>query len=100
MLVGRPNAGKSTLLNVLAGRARAVVSPVAGTTRDAIWAEVRLARGMVRVVDVAGVEEVGSGQPAVGSAEEEIARQMRGQAMREVGEADLVVLVVEASGGS
>ncbi|MDB5318617.1 MAG: trmE [Phycisphaerales bacterium] len=96
VLVGRPNAGKSTLLNALAGRQRAVVSNIAGTTRDAIWAEVRLARGMVRVVDVAGVEEVGSGQSAVGSEEEGIARQMHAQAMREVGEADLVILVREA----
>jgi tRNA modification GTPase len=100
VLVGRPNAGKSTLLNALSGRARAVVSNVAGTTRDAIWAEVRLARGMVRVVDVAGVEEVGSGQSAVGSAEESIARQMREQAMRAVGEADLVVFIVDAVGNS
>jgi tRNA modification GTPase len=100
VLVGRPNAGKSTLLNALSGRARAVVSNVAGTTRDAIWAEVRLARGLVRVVDVAGVEEVGSGQGAVGSAEESIARQMREQAMRAVGEADLVVFVVDAVGNS
>jgi tRNA modification GTPase len=98
VLVGRPNAGKSTLLNALAGRERAVVSEVAGTTRDAIWAEVRLARGVVRVVDVAGVEE-GSGFGVQGSGEESIARQMREQAMREVGGADLVILVREALDG-
>jgi tRNA modification GTPase len=90
VLVGRPNAGKSTLLNALAGRHRAVVSPVAGTTRDAIWAEVALARGMVRVVDVAGIDEAGG---AAG----EVERQMREQAMREVGEADLVVMVEDST---
>jgi tRNA modification GTPase len=95
VLIGRPNAGKSTLLNSLAKTERAVVSAVAGTTRDAIWAEVRLARGMVRVVDVAGIEEVGSGQLAVGSVEAEIARKMHEQAMKAVGGADIVVWVEE-----
>ena len=55
MLCGRPNAGKSTLLNALAGRTRAVVSPAAGTTRDLLSAEVELERGAVRIVDTAGL---------------------------------------------
>src|SRR4029079_6619678 len=42
VLVARPTAGKSTLLNALAGRPRAVTSPVAGTTRDVLSAEVAL----------------------------------------------------------
>ncbi len=96
VLIGRPNAGKSTLLNALAGVERAVVSDVAGTTRDALWAEVRLARGVVRVVDVAGIEE-GLGVGVQGSAEEAIARQMREQAMREVEGADLLVRVEDGS---
>jgi tRNA modification GTPase len=89
VLVGRPNAGKSTLLNALAGRERAVVSNIAGTTRDAIWAEVRLARGMVRVVDVAGF--------STDLAHDEIERQMHEQAMREVATAELVVMVQDVS---
>jgi tRNA modification GTPase len=101
VLVGAPNAGKSTLLNALAGRDRAVVSPVAGTTRDAIAEHVRLARGVVQVVDVAGLEE-GSGFRVQGSgnALADIARQMREHASREVATADLVVLVHDPTSGA
>jgi tRNA modification GTPase len=59
VLVGQPNAGKSSLLNALAGYERAVASPVAGTTRDALAAVVTLPRGWARVIDIAGIEESG-----------------------------------------
>jgi tRNA modification GTPase len=99
VLVGRPNAGKSTLLNALAGRERAVTSPVAGTTRDALTAEVVLPRGMVRVTDVAGIEE--EGEPEDGGAAwtpvAEIEARMRQQALRAVEAADYVVLVRDAT---
>jgi tRNA modification GTPase len=87
VLVGRANAGKSTLLNALAGAQRAVVSPVAGTTRDALSAEVALRRGLVRVVDVAGLED----EPR-----DEIEQKMRQRALEMVEAADVVVLVREA----
>ena len=89
VLVGRPNAGKSTLLNALAGGRRAVVSEAAGTTRDALSAEVPLARGLVRVVDVAGLEE----EPGAG----EIERQMRRRALEALEAADVVVRVRDAT---
>jgi tRNA modification GTPase len=92
VLVGRPNAGKSTLLNALAGHDRAVVSPVAGTTRDVVSADIKLARGIVKLLDVAGLEE-NSGFEAMGSAEESIARQMRERALKTVETSDAIVLV-------
>jgi tRNA modification GTPase len=90
VLVGRPNAGKSTLLNALAGRDRAAVSPVAGTTRDVLSAEVMLARGAIILKDVAGLGD----QPPPGN---EIAQKMRSHAMREMESADVVVLVEDAT---
>ena len=54
-LVGRPNVGKSSLLNSLVGRDRALVSEVAGTTRDAIDTVLRWHGKSVRLVDTAGI---------------------------------------------
>ena len=57
VLAGRPNAGKSTLFNVLLGRPRAVVSPIAGTTRDVLEEELPLGESRVLLCDCAGIEE-------------------------------------------
>lgn len=54
VLVGLPNVGKSSLLNRLAGRDRAIASPIAGTTRDRIAAPITLPDGHALLVDVAG----------------------------------------------
>lgn len=89
VLVGRPNAGKSTLLNALAGHERAVISPVAGTTRDVLSVEVPLRRGMIRIIDAAGIEETSTQSP--------IESQMRANAIRAVQQADMVVLLHEAT---
>jgi tRNA modification GTPase len=89
VLVGHPNAGKSTLLNALAGHERAVVSDIAGTTRDAISAEVALRRGIVRVIDVAGLEPVTS----TDGVQRQIDEQMQTTALRTIESADVVVHV-------
>jgi tRNA modification GTPase len=91
VLAGRPNAGKSTLLNALAGRQRAVTSPVAGTTRDVISAEVALRRGIVQLIDAAGIDAgPGANQP-------DIERQMTQNALRALEAADVLVLVRDST---
>ncbi|GBR76301.1 ribosome-associated GTPase EngA [Candidatus Termititenax persephonae] len=56
-IVGRPNVGKSSLLNALLGRERSIVSPLAGTTRDAIDEEISRAKTIFRFVDTAGIRK-------------------------------------------
>lgn len=90
VLVGAVNAGKSSLLNVLLGRERAIVTDVAGTTRD--WIEERLVLGGValRLVDTAGLR-VGEGATDV----VELEGIRRGREL--AASADLLVLVHDAS---
>jgi tRNA modification GTPase len=57
VLVGEPNVGKSSLLNALAGAELAIVTPIAGTTRDRIAQDIQIEGVAVRVVDTAGLRE-------------------------------------------
>jgi tRNA modification GTPase len=86
-LVGPPNAGKSSLLNALLGRERAIVSPVAGTTRDVVEATVALAGVPVRLLDTAGL-----GMPR----DPIEAEGMRHTALA-MDEADLLIVVLDGS---
>ncbi|MGB0562937.1 MAG: ribosome biogenesis GTPase Der, partial [Spirulinaceae cyanobacterium] len=56
-IVGRPNVGKSTLLNTLTGANRSIVSPIAGTTRDAIDTRVKRNQQFYRLIDTAGIRK-------------------------------------------
>ncbi len=58
-IIGRPNVGKSTLLNTMTGSSRAIVSPIAGTTRDAVDEVIEHAGQQLRIVDTAGIRRKG-----------------------------------------
>jgi GTP-binding protein len=58
-IIGRPNVGKSTLLNALTGTSRAIVSPIAGTTRDAVDEVVEYQGQTLRIIDTAGIRRKG-----------------------------------------
>ncbi len=58
-IIGRPNVGKSTLLNALTGTARSIVSPIAGTTRDAVDEVLEYNGKQLRIIDTAGIRRKG-----------------------------------------
>ncbi len=77
VLRGEPNAGKSSLLNALCAEEAAIVSDVAGTTRDTIWRDIRMDDVWIRLIDTAGIE---SAQDDLQSAGQRMAEQMAEQA--------------------
>jgi GTP-binding protein len=87
VIAGRPNVGKSTLFNRLAGRRSAIVSDTPGVTRDRKDAEAMLRGRNVRLVDTAGLEE---------SDPEAIYGRMRASSEAAVQQADLIVFVIDA----
>ncbi len=90
VIAGRPNVGKSTLFNRLAGRRSAIVSDTPGVTRDRKDAEAMLRGRTVRLVDTAGLEE---------SDPEAIYGRMRASSETAVQQADLIVFVIDARAG-
>lgn len=90
VIAGRPNVGKSTLFNKLAGRRHAIVSDTPGVTRDRKEAEALLRGKRIRLVDTAGLEE---------AAPDTLPGRMRASSEAAVAQADLVVFVVDARAG-
>ncbi|HEX5630930.1 MAG TPA: ribosome biogenesis GTPase Der [Acidimicrobiia bacterium] len=91
-IVGRPNVGKSTLLNRLAGEERVLVSPEPGTTRDPIDVVVDIDGTSYRVVDTAGIRRRSRSGGPTESWSVERARAV-------VEDADIVLLVIDGTGG-
>lgn len=85
LILGRPNAGKSSLLNRLAGREAAIVTEIAGTTRDVLREHIHIEGVPLHIIDTAGLRE--SADP--------VEREGVRRAWAEVGEADHVLLIVD-----
>lgn len=87
VILGKPNAGKSSLLNYLVGEDRAIVTEIAGTTRDILEEYISLNGITLRVIDTAGIRET----------EDVVEKIGVGKARQMAGDADLILYVVDSS---
>lgn len=87
VLAGRPNVGKSSLLNRLAGEERAIVTALPGTTRDALRESIQIDGVPILVVDTAGLRE----------SRDEVERLGMARTRQEMARADIVLVVLDAS---
>ena len=86
-IVGRPNTGKSSLLNCLLGEARAIVTPIAGTTRDTIEETATVGRVLLRLCDTAGIHETDDAVERIGVE----------RSLEKMQQADLILAVFDGS---
>jgi tRNA modification GTPase len=91
VLAGPPNSGKSTLLNCLAGRQKAIVTDIKGTTRDWVSARCRIGPLSVKLIDTAGMDEKLQGQ------QDNIAESAQKKTVEILEKADIVLLVLDNS---
>lgn len=89
VLVGQPNVGKSSLLNCLAGDELAIVTPIAGTTRDALKSSIQIEGIPLHVIDTAGLRDTDDAVEKIGIE----------RTWREIERADVVLLIVDARSG-
>ena len=87
VILGKPNAGKSSFLNALAGFDRVIVTDIAGTTRDSVEETVKLGRHLIRLVDTAGIRDT----------DDQIERMGVERAEAAVAQADLTIYVCDGS---
>ena len=86
-IIGKPNVGKSSLLNALLNYNRAIVSDIAGTTRDTIEEQVKIGTHLIRIVDTAGIRE----------ADDEIERIGIERSLEAIEQSDIVIALFDAS---
>lgn len=91
-IIGRPNVGKSSILNRLVGEERVIVSPVAGTTRDAIDSVIESDGVRVRIIDTAGIRRKGKTEQMAEKLSVVMAR-------KSLDRADVAIVVVDAEEG-
>lgn len=89
VLIGQPNVGKSSLLNRLAGDELAIVTPIAGTTRDALKSSIQIQGIPLHIIDTAGLRET----------EDEVEKIGIARTWKEIEKADLALLLLDAQVG-
>ncbi|DAB40765.1 MAG TPA: tRNA uridine-5-carboxymethylaminomethyl(34) synthesis GTPase MnmE [Sulfurovum sp. UBA12169] len=86
-IIGKPNVGKSSLLNALLSYERAIVSDIAGTTRDTIEEQVRIGSHIIRLVDTAGIRDAQDGIEKIGIE----------RSLSSIEEADVIIALFDGS---
>ena len=86
-IVGKPNVGKSSLLNALMGEDKAIVTDIAGTTRDIVEGEINLNGVVLHLLDTAGIREVNDVVESIGV----------NRAKKSIDEAELIIVVLDGS---
>jgi len=99
-IVGRPNVGKSTLFNRLAGERLAIVDDTPGTTRDRLFAEAEWNGKRFHIIDTGGIDPTsGGGKEPLSISSAEFIQEIRDQALIAIREADVIVFLVDATAG-